>query len=206
VIAGNTAIGTQRRHGIVVSRGVSDSWILENRAVGNAGTGIVLDAASTDNVVAFNLVGANRGDGLSLFESSRNLLWGNLAVANAKSGLRVRNAGAVEVHRNVFVGNGYDGIEAYAKHRGRVRRTPLEPQLAMTLQDNRFAGNRRTALNLRSPARIDLLRGPGASGPLRLGGDLAGCGAAVHRHLAAWGGLRIVGRAQAPASSPCTGS
>ena len=121
VIADNTATGTRRKHGIVVSRGVSESWIVGNRAIGNAGTGIVVDADSTDNVVAHNLAAANRGDGLSLFESGRNLLWGNLAIGNRKSGLRIRNGWAIEVHHNAFVGNGYDGVEAYAEE--------LEPAL-----------------------------------------------------------------------------
>ena len=44
LIADNTATGTRRKHGIVVSRGVSESWIVGNRAIGNAGTGIVVDA------------------------------------------------------------------------------------------------------------------------------------------------------------------
>ena len=200
VIADNTVTGTRRKHGIVVSRGVSESWIVGNRAVGNAGTGIVIDADSTDNVVADNLAGANRGDGLSLFESGRNLMWGNLSIANRKSGLRIRNGWAIEVHRNAFVGNGYDGVEAYAEKLepplDNRWRAGAELQLGLSLGDNRFAGNARSAINVRRPGRVELfgIHGAGAE-PLRLGGDLQPHAAEIEAYLERAGGIRITGRA-----------
>jgi poly(beta-D-mannuronate) C5 epimerase len=200
VIAGNAAIGTKRRHGIVISGGVSDSWIVANRAVGNAGTGIVIDAGSTDNVVAHNLAGANRGDGLSLFESARNLLWGNLAIGNRKSGLRIRNGWAIEVHHNFFVGNGYDGVEAYAEALGNERRSGTELRLGVSLGDNRFVGNARAALNVRNPGCIELFgtrRGAGAQ-PLPLGGDLQPRAAEIEAQLERSGSIRITGGARGP--------
>jgi poly(beta-D-mannuronate) C5 epimerase len=208
VIAGNTATGTKRKHGIIVSRGVSDSWIVENRAIGNAGTGIVIDAASTDNIVARNLAGANGGDGFSLFESARNLLWGNLAIGNRKSGLRIRNGWALEIHRNAFVGNGYDGIEAYAEDLGpelenRWRSAP-ELRLGLSLADNLFAGNLRSALNVRNPGRIDLSgvrRGANAR-PLRFGGDLRAWAEEIEAHLEPTGSVRIIGREGGAAARP----
>jgi poly(beta-D-mannuronate) C5 epimerase len=203
VIADNTVTGTGRKHGIVVSHGVSESWIVGNRAVGNAGTGIVIDAASADNVVAGNLAGANRGDGLSLFESGRNRVWGNLAIANRKSGLRIRNGWAIEIHRNAFVGNGYDGVEAYAeklapRHDNRWR-AAAELQLGVSLGDNRFAGNARSAINVRRPGRVELfgIRWSGAE-PLRLGGDLEPHAAEIEAQLERAGGIRITGRASPP--------
>jgi mannuronan 5-epimerase len=207
VIAGNTAIGTKRRHGIIVSRGVSDSWILENRAIGNAGTGIVIDAASSDNVVARNLAAANRGDGFSLFESPRNLLWGNFAIGNRKSGLRIRNGWALEVHCNAFVGNGYDGVEAYAEELGPELedggRSASEFRLGLSLGGNLFAGNVRSALNVRNPGRIDLSgvrRGSNAR-PLRFGGDLEAWAEEIEEHLEHTGRVRIIGRGEDPAAT-----
>ena len=204
VIADNAATGTRRKHGIVVSRGVSDSWIIENRAIGNAGTGIVIDAASSDNVVARNLAAANRGDGFSLFESPRNLLWGNLAIGNRKSGLRIRNGWALEVHRNAFVGNGYDGVEAYAEEFRPVLankwRSAPEFRLGLSLGDNLFAGNARSALNVRNPGRVDLSgvrRGSNARPP-RFGGDLRAWAEEIAAHLEHAGGVRIIGREEKP--------
>ena len=171
VIAGNAAIGTKRRHGIVVSGGVSDSWIVANRAVGNAGTGIVIDAGSTDNVVAHNLAGANRGDGLSLFESARNMLWGNLAIGNRKSGLRIRNGWAIEVHHNLFVGNGYDGVEAYAEALGNEeRRSGTELRLGVASATTASSATR---------ARRSTCATPGAS-------SCSACAAAPARRRCPW--------------------
>jgi poly(beta-D-mannuronate) C5 epimerase len=204
VIAGNTAIGTLRRHGIVISRGVSDSWVIGNRAIGNAGTGIVIDAASSGNVVADNLAGANRGDGLSLFESGRNLVWGNLAIGNRKSGLRIRNSWALEVHRNRFVGNGYDGVEAYAEALAPALRndwrTATEFRLGLSLGDNRFVGNARNALSVRRPGRIELfgLQRAADAPPLRLGGDLRPRAAEIAARLEQAGSVCITGAAQPP--------
>jgi poly(beta-D-mannuronate) C5 epimerase len=205
-IAGNTAIGTRRKHGIIVSRGVSDSWILENRAIGNAGTGIAIDAASSDNVVARNLAAANRGDGFSLFESPHNLLWGNLAIGNRKSGLRIRNGWVLEVHRNAFVGNGYDGVEAYAEQLGpeleNKWRSAAELRLGLSLGCNLFAGNARSALNVRNPSRIDLsgVHGGCNAGPLRFGGELRAWAEEIEARLQHRGGVRIIGREQHPAA------
>jgi poly(beta-D-mannuronate) C5 epimerase len=207
VIAGNTAIGTQRKHGIIVSRGVSDSWIVENRAIGNAGTGIVIDAASSGNVVARNLAAANRGDGLSLFESGRNLLWGNLVIGNGKSGLRVRNGWAIEARRNAFVGNGYDGVEAYAEAPGPelagAWRSAGELRLGLSLGGNRFVGNARSALNVRNPGRVDLPGARGSSGArrLRYGGDLQALAEEIEQRLEDWVGVRLIGRENGPTTT-----
>ena len=65
--------------------------------------------------------------------------------------------------------------------------------------------NRRTALNLRNPNPIDLLR-PSLAPALRLGGDLAACAATIQRHLATWGSLRIIGHQAGAAAKLCAGS
>jgi mannuronan 5-epimerase len=181
-------------------------FYLENRAIDNAGTGIVIDAASSDNVVARNLAAANRGDGFSLFESPHNLLWGNLAIGNRKSGLRIRNGWVLEVHRNAFVGNGYDGVEVYAEQLGpeleNKWRSAAELRLGLSLGCNLFAGNARSALNVRNPSRIDLsgVHGGCNAGPLRFGGDLRAWAEEIEARLQHRGGVRIIGREQHPAA------
>ena len=152
----------------------------------------------SDDVVAYNLAERQPGRRARLFESARNLLWGNLAIGNAKSGLRVRNGRAIEVHRNAFVDNGYDGIEAYAEalgpELGTAWRLPSERRLDISLGDNLMLGNARSALNLRNPGPIDLMSERYGARRLRLGGDLRDCADEVQHRLAAWGQERIIGR------------
>jgi hypothetical protein len=130
-------------------------------------------------------------------------MWGNLSIANRKSGLRIRNGWAIEVHRNAFVGNGYDGVEAYAEELGPPLdnhwRAAAELQLGLSLGDNRFAGNARSAIDVRRPGRVELfgIHRSGAE-PLRLGGDLQPHAAEIEAHLERAGGIRITGRANPP--------
>src|SRR3546814_16913053 len=43
IIAFNSAYGAQKKHGIIGSRGVDDSYFIGNLAFGNHGTGMMLD-------------------------------------------------------------------------------------------------------------------------------------------------------------------
>src|SRR3546814_5253813 len=43
IIAFNSAYGAQKKHGIIGSRGVDDSYFIGNLAFGNHGTGLMLD-------------------------------------------------------------------------------------------------------------------------------------------------------------------
>lgn len=114
IIAQNKSNGTVERHGIIGSRGISDSFIFENEAYDNAGSGIMLDRQCTRNVICNNRVFRN-GQGVAIYESPENLIRDNLIAFNQKSGVRVRNSSKVRVLNNTLAGNSDYALEVSAK-------------------------------------------------------------------------------------------
>src|SRR3546814_12525544 len=51
IIAGNKAHDTKEKHGIIVSREVDDSWIINKQAYDNELSGIVIDRNSVNNEI-----------------------------------------------------------------------------------------------------------------------------------------------------------
>lgn len=146
LIARNTATGTVQRHGIIGSRGISDSFILDNTADHNAGSGIMLDRQCTRNLVRGNKVFQN-GQGIAVYESPENTISNNIVAFNAKSGIRVRNSRKVEIWNNTIVGHHDYALEVYAKqlddHDKRVARDDTyEPAVDVNFSRNRVRGNR----------------------------------------------------------------
>ncbi len=116
VIAENEAYGTQKKHGIIVSREVNDSWIVNNRTHHNAGSGIMLDRTSVRNLVAGNFSYLNASDGITLFESQNNEIRDNVTVFNGKHGLRLRNSWDVIAARNTIAFNKEIGVQVYTQN------------------------------------------------------------------------------------------
>lgn len=114
IIAKNKAFGTHKKHGIIVSREVNDSWIFDNVSYRNKGSGFMLDRSSVNNIVANNVAYMNGGDGLTLFESQNNLIYKNTFIANSRSGYRARNSWDVKAYGNRVLFNGGDGIQIYS--------------------------------------------------------------------------------------------
>ncbi|HYE00538.1 MAG TPA: NosD domain-containing protein, partial [Alphaproteobacteria bacterium] len=114
IIANNLAETTKKKHGIIISREVVNSWIVGNISEYNNNSGIMLDRMSDYNVVADNLSRHNGDDGISLLESSHNIIWNNTARDNQRDGLRIRNSLDIHVYGNRFIGNRDDGVEGYA--------------------------------------------------------------------------------------------
>ncbi len=114
IIAGNTVHGTQQKHGIIGSRAVNDSWIVNNIAYENGGSGFMLDRSSVRNLVADNISYRNKSDGITLFESSSNLLIDNKSFLNEKNGLRIRNSWDVIADDNFFAFNKGVGVQVYS--------------------------------------------------------------------------------------------
>lgn len=112
-IAENEVYGSKKKHGIIVSREVSDSLIAKNNSHNNAGSGIMIERNSRNNVIAWNEAAHNGGDGLSVYESPNTLSWGNIYRANGKSGIRIRNSMDVRIRRDRITGNGVFGVELY---------------------------------------------------------------------------------------------
>ncbi len=74
-------------HGIIFSRGCTLNVITNNEVYGNANHGIMLDRGSNHNEISGNLV-YNNTDGVAIFQSSNNLIKGNILRDNVR-GIRV---------------------------------------------------------------------------------------------------------------------
>ncbi len=112
LIADNHVYGTREKHGIIISREVNDSWIVNNRTHDNHLSGIVLDRDSQRNVVANNTVYSNKGDGITLYESNNNYIINNVIADNSRQGIRVRNSNNTRISHNAIVKSGGYGIFA----------------------------------------------------------------------------------------------
>jgi poly(beta-D-mannuronate) C5 epimerase len=114
IIAGNEAYGTKEKHGIIVSREVNDGWIFNNYSHHNKGSGFMIDRTSVNNVIANNVSVYNGQDGLTLFESEDNIIWGNRIHNNKRSGIRIRNSWNIKMYNDDIAGNEGASIEVYA--------------------------------------------------------------------------------------------
>lgn len=146
IIARNSAVGTRERHGIIGSRGISNSFIFDNVAHSNQGSGIMLDRECSGNVISGNKVYKN-GQGIAIYESCSNIVADNMVVQNAKSGIRVRNSVDIDVFGNDVVANGDYGLEASSKrlsdHDKRAQRgDTYTKEVALRVYRNVVAGNR----------------------------------------------------------------
>lgn len=146
IIAGNTTTGTKERHGIIGSRGVSNSYIWNNKTYANAGSGVMLDRDCRGNVVANNEVYGNN-QGIAVYESSDNQLVGNVVVGNSKSAVRIRNSTGITVQGNRLIGHGDYAIEVSARRlsdhdKRQARGDTYTQELTAALFNNRFAANR----------------------------------------------------------------
>jgi len=123
IIAKNVAYGTHKKHGIIVSREVDDSWIFDNICFLNKGSGFMLDRTSVRNIVANNYSFLNGNDGLTLFESQDNKIHGNKLFLNGRSGYRLRNSWNLDASNNVVLFNYADGVQSYGFD---IRKTELK--------------------------------------------------------------------------------
>jgi poly(beta-D-mannuronate) C5 epimerase len=178
IVARNVAQGSSFAHGVIFSRGVRDSWVVENVAIANGGSGIMMDRSSTDNLIADNLVFGNRGDGIAIFESDRNLLRGNTVTRNLRNGILLRNSTDIQVLRNTMSRNGRSGVELASADISELetRDFDLDPFLehaSALVQDNSFHDKLRSAVAMQAGNALTLHanRYP-QSGPLYFDGDL----------------------------------
>ncbi len=113
IIANNETYGTKKKHGIIVSREVNDSWIFGNYSHHNRGSGIMIDRTSVNNVIAENIVEYNEQDGLTFFESQNNTTWNNTLRYNQKNGIRIRNSWDIMLYQDKISSNDGTAIEVY---------------------------------------------------------------------------------------------
>jgi poly(beta-D-mannuronate) C5 epimerase len=146
IISNNTVTGTRERHGIIGSRGISGSFIVDNITHHNNGSGIMLDRHCRQNVIRGNLCYEN-GQGIAIYESKENVIENNLIALNKKSGIRIRNSSLITVVGNTIVGNLDYGVDLYSKrlddHDKRMAKGDLYEQVVeASLYDNWISGNR----------------------------------------------------------------
>ncbi|OEC33891.1 poly(beta-D-mannuronate) C5 epimerase [Pseudomonas cuatrocienegasensis] len=162
IIAENTVHGTKQKHGIIISREVDDSWIINNKSYDNKLSGIVIDRNSVRNLIAYNEVYQNHSDGITLYESSHNLLWGNQVLNNKRHGIRVRNSVDIKLYENVSAANGLTGVYGHIKDLSDTDRNfdldPFDAKISMIVVGGTLAANGSSPLSIDSPLSVELYR------------------------------------------------
>ena len=162
IIADNTVYGTKKKHGIIISREVNDSFIFNNRSYDNKLSGLVLDRNSVNNVVADNEFYRNHTDGITLYESGDNLLWGNKVIANRRHGIRVRNSVNIKLYENTSMANGLTGLYGHIKDLTDTDRDialdPFDAKVSLIVVGGELAGNGSGPLSIDSPLSVELYR------------------------------------------------
>lgn len=162
IIADNTVYGTKKKHGIIISREVNDSFIFNNRSYDNKLSGLVLDRNSVNNVVADNEFYRNHTDGITLYESGDNLLWGNKVMANRRHGIRVRNSVNIKLYENLSMANGLTGLYGHIKDLTDTDRDialdPFDAKVSLIVVGGELAGNGSGPLSIDSPLSVELYR------------------------------------------------
>ena len=127
IIAHNTTRGSKEKHGIIVSREVSQSYIFKNLVEENEGSGIMIDRNSHDNVIAYNISQRNKQDGMTFYESPNNISYQNTLIYNNKNGMRIRNSWGIVSQDDIINFNNSSGIELYSLY--------LTPERGATYRD-----------------------------------------------------------------------
>lgn len=162
IIAENTVYGTKKKHGIIVSREVNDSFIINNKSYDNHLSGIVLDRNSVNNLVAYNEIYRNHTDGITLYESADNLLWGNRVFANKRHGIRVRNSTNIKLYENLAIGNGLMGVYGHIKDLSDTDRDikldPFDAEVSLIMVGGELTSNGSGPLSIDSPLSVELYK------------------------------------------------
>ncbi|VVO00649.1 mannuronan 5-epimerase AlgG [Pseudomonas fluorescens] len=162
IIADNTVYGTKKKHGIIISREVNDSFIFNNRSYENKLSGLVIDRNSINNLIADNEIYRNETDGITLYESGNNLLWGNKVISNKRHGIRVRNSVNIRLYENISMNNGLTGVFGHIKDLTDTDRDihldPFDTQVSLILVGGELAANGSGPLSIDSPLSVELYR------------------------------------------------
>ncbi|WP_083360047.1 mannuronan 5-epimerase AlgG [Pseudomonas antarctica] len=162
IIADNTVYGTKKKHGIIISREVNDSFIFNNRSYDNKLSGLVIDRNSVNNLVADNEIYRNHTDGITLYESGDNLLWGNKVIANRRHGIRIRNSVNIRLYENTSMANGLTGVYGHIKDLTDTDRDialdPFDAKVSLIVVGGELAGNGSGPLSIDSPLSVELYR------------------------------------------------
>ncbi|CDF93834.1 Poly(beta-D-mannuronate) C5 epimerase precursor [Pseudomonas sp. SHC52] len=162
IIADNTVYGTKKKHGIIISREVNDSFIFNNRSYDNKLSGLVIDRNSVNNIIAYNEIYKNHTDGITLYESADNLLWANQVISNQRHGIRIRNSVNIRLYENVAMANGLTGIYGHIKDLSNTDRDikldPFDAEVSLIVVGGELAANGSGPLSIDSPLSVELYR------------------------------------------------
>lgn len=162
VIADNTVYGTKKKHGIIISREVNDSFIFNNRSYDNKLSGLVIDRNSVNNLIAYNEIYKNHTDGITLYESADNPLWANKVISNRRHGIRIRNSVNIRLYENVSMANGLTGIYGHIKDLSDTDRDikldPFDAEVSLIVVGGELAANGSGPLSIDSPLSVELYR------------------------------------------------
>jgi poly(beta-D-mannuronate) C5 epimerase len=160
IIAHNTVEGTKKKHGIIISRAVNDSWLLWNKVVGSTLSGMVIDRNSVRNVIAYNDLFQNGADGITIYESPNNLLWNNRASSNKRHGIRLRNSVELRLYGNIAAANQLSGIYGHIKDLAgtdrNLRIDPFEQSISMVVVGGQLIFNGSGPLAIDKPLSLEL--------------------------------------------------
>ncbi|MCC6597503.1 MAG: right-handed parallel beta-helix repeat-containing protein [Alphaproteobacteria bacterium] len=110
----NTAYGTHKKHGIIISREVNNSLIFGNVTFENKGTGIMLDRDSNGTFVYGNTSFHNAQEGMTIFESDCAMIAANRMFENKGAGFRIRNSYNIGLYYNDIAHNKATGVSMYS--------------------------------------------------------------------------------------------
>lgn len=162
IIADNTVHGTKKKHGIIISREVNDSFIFNNRSYDNHLSGLVIDRNSVNNLVAYNEIYKNHTDGITLYESADNLIYGNKVLSNKRHGIRIRNSVNIRLYENVAMANGLTGVYGHIKDLSDTDRDikldPFDAEVSLIVVGGELAANGSGPLSIDSPLSVELYR------------------------------------------------
>ncbi len=116
LIARNLLSKAHYAHGVIISRGVTKTFIAQNISIRNHSNGIMLDRMSSNNIVYDNLTFANGYTGISFQESDNNIIEKNIAAYNLIDGIIIRNSLNILIKKNKIFKNGKNGIEVMSKN------------------------------------------------------------------------------------------
>jgi poly(beta-D-mannuronate) C5 epimerase len=112
--------------------------------------------------VAYNEVYQNHSDGITIYESSDNLLWGNKVLNNARHGIRLRNSTNIRLYENISAANGLTGIYGHIKDLSDTDRDleldPFDTEVSLILVGGKLAANGSSPLSIDSPLSVELYR------------------------------------------------
>jgi poly(beta-D-mannuronate) C5 epimerase len=104
----------------------------------------------------------NHSDGITLYESGDNLIWGNKVIRNQRHGIRVRNSTNIRIYENVSMANGLTGVYGHIKDLSDTDRDialdPFDAEVSLIIVGGELTANGTGPLAIDSPLSLELYR------------------------------------------------